>query len=208
MKNNSPGFLQILAAMIAVSLSFNFLANGQDDNTGIFKTSDDYLNHNLTVYSLLTLKHNTFKGVYNGTKIPSTPYKEANFWGVEDDNGLKYRINKKANVADQIIGKGEIWYYAGQELVIERYNDGEVSGMGINAVKGTKFSDVFWFSKGGDGEMIGASFENLSLLFADTPGVLAKLKDKGIDETNIDKWVENFKNVNNWIGEYEKTHPK
>jgi hypothetical protein len=208
MKNISPRFLHFAVVVLAASFCFNSTINGQDDNTGIFKTSDDYLNHHLTVYTVLTLKHNTFKGVFNGKKIPSTPYKDADFWGAEDDNGLKYRINKKANVADQIIGKGEIWYYAGQELVIERFNDGEVSGMGINAVKGTKFSDVFWFSKGGDGEMIGASLENLSILFANTPGVLAKLKDKGIDETNIDKWVEDFKNVNNWLGEYQKTHPK
>ncbi len=201
-------FLTILAGSILLNSSFfvsvsNIIPN---NGPGVYNTSDDYLKHHITLYDEITVKYNSFKGILKGQKVPSTQYKDASFWGIKDDNEITYRVNKKANVADRIMTQGKIWFYAGTELEIEVDKYGDLKSLRAHAVRGTKFSDVFWFSIGPDGDMIKASLDNLSSFLADSPDLVAKMKKIGIEEIDINKWVDNFKNISDWIGEYDKGH--
>jgi len=182
-------------------------AIAKDDNLGVFKTIQDYLNENLTEYSKMSLGYNSVKGVFKGKKIYSQ-YKDADFWGIEDAKGVMYRVNKKNNTIDQIILPGKIFYYAGMELVIK--GKGEVGykrteSVDIKAGKGVGFSDIFWVSVGPDGDMIPASKENLLKLLADSPDLVAKVQK--IDETNADNWVDTYAGIATIIGKYDKAHP-
>jgi hypothetical protein len=82
------------------------------------------------------------------------------------------------NVACQIITNANICYYAGTELVVKKNDDGSLKSISVNPETGAHFSDIFWVSKGIDGELLGASEDNLSKLFADSPELIAKMKEK------------------------------
>lgn len=173
---------------------------------GVYQTYDDYAKHNLTKYDAITINQHGYKGVLKGENVPVAEYKDATCWGIQNENGVVYRINKKANIADQVISNGKVCYYAGMELVVTKNDDGNLKAMDITAEKGTKFSDLFWISSGGNGEMIPASEDNLSKLFAGAKDLIAKMKAKGIDETDRKKFIDDFTNVADWIREYDKTH--
>jgi hypothetical protein len=192
---------------LLLSSSFKTTRNASTDPTpGIYATYDDYVKHHVTPYDAIALGHSGFKGTVNGKKAPVKEYKNADAWGAQDENGVIYRFNKKANVADRVISNGKVCFYAGMELVVQRFDDGTVKSMTINADNGQKFSELFWVSQGGEGDMVGASIDNLSSLFADSPALIEKMKAKGIDEKNTKNWVDNFTNVAGWVGEYDKAH--
>jgi hypothetical protein len=199
----------ILASGLMLTSSFSKVSTKSAQvitEPGEYKTYDDYVKHQLTRYDAISIGHGGFKGTLNGKKVPNTSYKDADVWGLQNDNGVIYRINKKANLVDQVIGGGKIFYYAGTELIIKRNFDGSVKDMVINADDGQNFSDLFWVSEGGEGDMIKASLDNLSALFADSPALVEKMKAKGIDEKHTKNWLDNFYNVNGWINEYNKAH--
>jgi len=195
-------FFPLLAGIFLLNSSFHTANNFTQ---GVFKTSDDYVQKHLTLYDEIHLGPHGYKGTLNGKKV-SGLYNKADFWGIQTEDGMAYRINTKYNIADHIIGKGSICFYAGQELVMELFEDGRLKSQYVNAEKGTKFSEVFWVSNGLDGEMLGASVDNLSKLFADSPDLVNKVQKTGIDEKNIKAWLDIFATVNGWIGEYNKGH--
>jgi len=135
-------------------------------------------------------------------------YKDASFWGAEDENGIMYRINKATNTADRIISKGKVFYYSGMELKFKIKGDdpgGKTKEtLDIKAKNGVKFSDIFWISKGASGAMMGASKENLSKLLADSPDLVSKVQN--IDETNPDNWVDDYGTIRDLIVQYNKAH--
>jgi len=164
------------------------------------------MEHNLIIYRKLTLGRIGFKGVLNGKRIHSQ-YKDVDFWGIEDANGKIYRVNKRANLVDQVISQGKIFYYAGMEVEIKKEGDiaDKISEtISIKADMGVKFSDIFWISDGADGDMLGASKENLSSVLSDSPGVVAKMQN--IDETNADNWIDAFTGIAFLIHKYNQAH--
>ncbi len=173
---------------------------------GVYLKYEDYAKHRLTKYDAITINLHGYKGVLNGVNVPIAEYKDVTCWGIQNENGVVYRINKKANIADQVISNGKVCYYAGMELAVTRNDDGSLKVIDIAADKGAKFSDLFWISAGGNGEMIPASEDNLTKLFAGAPDIIAKMKAKGIDETDRKKFIDDFTNVADWIREYDKTH--
>ncbi len=173
---------------------------------GVYLTYDDYAKHKLTRYDAITITQHGFKGVLNGDKVPIKEYKDVTCWGIQDENGVVYRINPKANIADQVVSNGKVCYYAGMELKVTRNDDGNLKAMDITVEKGVKFSEIFWISAGGNGEMIAATEDNLAKLFASDKKIIAKMKAKGIDETDRKKFIDDFTNVADWIREYDKTH--
>jgi hypothetical protein len=199
-------FLTILSGAFLINSSLNGLSAQIITNPGIYKTYDDFSKHHLTKYDKIDIGQHGCKGVLNGKKVSSVSYKDADFWGMQNESGVIYRINKKANIADQVISNGKICFYAGPELIIKRNDDGSLNSMDIKADAGSKFSEVFWLSSGGEGEMIGASEDNLSTLMADSPDLVAKLKDKPIDETKTKTWIDSYTMIADLIGKYDKAH--
>ena len=132
-------------------------------------------------------------------------YKDADYWGGEDDEANIYRFNKKANKAVQVIANSKVCLYAGMELKINRYDNGTLEGIDIHADKGTKFSEVFWISSGGEGDFIPASIDNLADMMSSNPDLVAKMRAKGIEEKDADKWYDNITVISGWISEYAKT---
>lgn len=196
-------FAALLSGLFLLGSSVNKVS-AQISTGGIYQTYDDYLHKRVTMYDEIKLGAHAFKGTLKGKKI-ATSYKDADFWGIQDEDGVDYRVNKKGNEIDRVITKGKICYFAGRQLQIEKFDDGKVKSMDIKAEDG-KFSDYFWVSAGGEGEMLAASIENLTKLFADDSELIEKMNKTGIDEKTEKKWLDDFTNVGNWIGEYDKTH--
>jgi hypothetical protein len=202
-------FPLILAGSLIISSSFR---GNPEKNAqvvvpmGTFATYLDYQKKNLVIYDEIKLGHGGYKGVLKGKKV-SGAYKSADFWGAESEDGVFYRVNKKANIAPQIISNAKICFYAGMELSVSRFYDGSVKSVDlVNVDKGTKFSELFWISAGGEGDMIAASMDNLATLMADSPDLVTKMKAKGIEEKNADKWFDNITNISGWIKDYETLH--
>jgi hypothetical protein len=200
------GLLIIFIGSLLFPASFNSLSAQIITEPGVYVTYHDYIKHNLTKYDEISIDKHGYKGVLKGEKVPVKEYKDVNFWALQDGNGVVYRINKKADMVEQVVSHGKVCYYAPMELVIKRNDDGSLKSMDITAPAGTKFSDIFLVSKGGNGEMIGASVDNLTLLFADSPTIVSKMKAKGIDETNVKHFIDDFLNVADRIREYDKKH--
>jgi hypothetical protein len=204
MKTYQKIFFTIILAGLFLVGSFIGKLNAQISTGGIYQTYDDYLHKHVTPYDEITLGAHSFKGVLKGQKF-TTSYKDVNFWGIQSEESVDFRVNKKANIIDRIITKGKVCLYAGRELDIKLFDDGKIKSMDIKGDDG-KWSDIFWVSDGIEGVMIPASIDNLTKLFADSPDLVAKMTKVGIDEKDAKKWLDNFTNVNAWIAEYDKAH--
>lgn len=199
----------LLTGTIAITSSFSGTTHKNTQVVvpmGTFATYQDYVKHVLVYYDEIKVGHGKYKGVIKGKKVAGA-FKDADFWGIETEDGVFYRINKKANIAVQIITNARVCFYLGMELTITKYYDGSLKGIDLNSVdKGTKFSEICWISAGGEGDMIPASLDNLCTLMADDTDLVAKMKAKGIEEKNADKWFDNITLICGWIKEYEKAH--
>ncbi len=173
---------------------------------GTFATYDDYVKKNLVQFDEIKVGRNGYKGVVKGKKV-SGNYSKADFWGIETEEGVFLRLNKKANIPVQIISNSNICFYGGMQLSVSRYYDGSVKSVDFKGVdRGTKFSDIFWVSAGGDGDMMPASMDNLETLMSDSPDLVSKMKGKPINEKDIDKWEDNISLISGWIKEYNQLH--
>ncbi len=197
----------ILIASVAITSSFKGTSTKAPPVTlaGIYVTYQDFQAKKLTEWDEIKFGHGAFKGAPRGGKKLTSSYKDSPYWGGQTDEGTVYRFNKKSNIAVQIITNSKICFYAGMELTVNKYDNGTLAGIDIHADKGTKFSEVFWFSSGGEGDFIPASQDNLTKLLADNADLVAKVNAKGIEEKNVDKWFENITNICGWIKEYIKT---
>jgi hypothetical protein len=195
----------LLIALLAFSSSFT-KKSGPITTAGIFATYQDYVNKKLTEWDEIKFVHGGYKGTLKGAKIASS-YKSSPYWGGRDEDGVVYRFDKKASVAGQVITNAKICFYAGQELKVDRRDDGSVEQVNIDGVdRSTKFSEVFWFSQGGEGDFMPATQENLCKLMADNADIVAKINAKGIDEKNKgNAWFDNINNICGWIKDYVKT---
>lgn len=196
----------LLIACFAINSSFTKKSAPPITTAGTFATYQDYVNKNLMEWDEIKFTHGGYKGVLKGKKL-SGPYKDAPYWGGRNDEGVVYRFDKKASIAAQIITNSKICFYAGMELSIDRRDDGSVEQVNINGVdRSTKFSEVFFFSQGGEGDFMPASQDNLCKLMADNADMVAKIKDKTILEKNKgNAWFDNINNICGWIKDYMKT---
>ncbi len=200
-------FIAPVLLTLFLTLSSSFVKKaGPVTLAGTYATYQDYTAKKLTEWDEIKFGHGKFKGTLKGKKIASS-YKDASYWGGQNDEGVVYRFNKVKNIAVQVITNAKICFYAGMELSVERYDNGSVKEVNINDVeKSTKFSEIFWLSEGGEGEMIPASLDNLCKLMADNTDLVAKMKAKGLEEKNKDNvWFDNLNTISGWIKEYMKT---